>query len=469
VEKLQIRKPNDETYNPSTLHRFNPPSRLCRVVIIGGGFGGLYAAKALRHAPARVTLVDKRNFHLFQPLLYQVATGDLAAADIAYPLREIFKGDANFEIIAAEAVDMDPEHRRVVLRDGEIGYDTLIVATGSSHHYFGNAQWANQAPGLKTVEDALEMRRRIFLAFEAAEREPDPARQKAWMTFVIVGGGPTGVELAGSLGDLVQHTLKRNFRRIDPQDAEILLIEGFERILPPYPPELSAKAARTLRRLSIKLMTGTFVTEIHPEMVALRNRDRLQQIQARTVLWCAGVHASPLGKVLAEKTGAQLDRNGRINVQPDLSLPGYSDIFVVGDLANFIDQNKEPLPAIAPVAIQQGQYVGKLIQQRLRNRALPPFHYRDKGNLAVIGRNSAVANLKFLRFNGFLAWVCWAVVHISYLIGFRNKVMVLFQWGWYYVTRKRVARLITGGDPFPVLESAVSERSVEEERAHVES
>jgi len=440
------------------------------VVVVGGGFGGLYAAKALKHAPVRVTLVDKRNFHLFQPLLYQVATGGLAAGDIAYPLREIFKEERNFQIIAAEVVDIHPDHRKVVLSDGEVAYDTLIVAAGSSHHYFGHGEWAKQAPGLKTIEDALEMRRRIFLAFEAAEREPDPAKRQAWMTFVIVGGGPTGVELAGSLGELVQRTLKNNFRRIDPEKSEILLVEAFERVLPPYPPKLSAKAAEVLRGLRIKVMAGTLVTEIDSESVTLRTGDRIQRIPARNVLWCAGVQASPLGKILAQRTGAELDRSGRIIVQPDLSLPVYPEIFVIGDLANFSHHNDQPLPAIAPVAIQQGQYAGKLIRQRLRGRALPPFRYRDKGNLAVIGRHSAVANLKFLRFSGFLAWICWAFVHIRYLIGFSNKLMVLFQWGWYYLTRKRGARLITGEHPLPMLKSSLdSKRSVEEDRVHVYS
>jgi NADH dehydrogenase len=288
------------------------------------------------------------------------------------------------------------------------------------------------------------------------------------MTFVVVGGGPTGVELAGSLGDLVQRTLKRNFRRIDPEASEILLVEAFDRVLPPYPSELSAKAADTLRKLKVKVMPGTSVTEIYPGSVALRRGDQVQHIPARNVLWCAGVQASPLGKILSEKSGAELDSSGRIKVQPDLSLPGNGAIFVVGDLASFSHQGGKPLPAVAPVAIQQGHYVGRLIRERLQGRTLPPFRYRDKGNLAVIGRNSAVANLKFLRFNGFLAWICWAFVHIRYLIGFRNKLMVLFQWGWYYVTRKRAARLITGEYPFPILKtSGETKHSVGEDQIHV--
>ncbi len=424
---------------------------LPHVVIIGGGFGGLYAARMLGRAPVRVTLVDRRNFHLFQPLLYQVATGGLSPGDIASPLRAVLRRYRNIEVQLAEVVDIVPDERKVVLSDGELDYDTLIIATGVSHHYFGHEEWARVAPGLKTIEDALEIRRRIFLAFEAAEREPDPEIRRAWMTFVIVGGGPTGVELAGAIGELAHGTLKHDFRRIHPHEAQILLIEGAPRILPGYPESLSHKAARSLERLGVTVKTQTLVTKVEEHVVHVRAGEQELDIPARTVLWAAGVKASFMAEVLARRAGARLDRVGRIIVEPDLTLPNHPEIFVIGDLAHYAHQTGEPLPGVAPVAMQQGRYVARLIRRRLKGKSAPPFRYRDKGSLAVIGRNRAVAFFGRVRFSGFIAWLLWVFVHVRYLIEFDNKVLVMFQWAWYYLTRKRGARLITGKVPFPLV------------------
>jgi len=415
-----------------------------QVVIIGGGFGGLYTAKALRRAPVNVTLVDKRNFHLFQPLLYQVATGTLSPADISSPLRSILSRSQNTKVLMGEVIDIDPEARNVILHNEEITYDSLIIATGVSHHYFGNDHWETVAPGLKTVENALEMRRRIFVAFEAAEKETDPEKRRAWLTFIVVGGGPTGVELAGAIAELAYSTLKQDFRNINTADTQILLLEGLERILPPYAPELSTKAEAALQRLGVTVQTKTMVTQVAEDVVTTKQGARVVQIPARTILWAAGVKASLMGEVLAKRTGAQLDRAGRVVVEPDLTLPGHPNIFVVGDLANFSHQNGKPLPGVAPVAMQEGQYVATLLQQRLKGNNSPSFCYVDRGSLAVIGRNAAVVDLGFIKFSGLLAWLTWVFVHIYYLIEFDSKLVVLIQWGWNYFTRKRGARLITG-------------------------
>ncbi len=417
-----------------------------QVVIIGGGFGGLYAAKALRRAPVRVTLVDKRNFHLFQPLLYQVATGGVSPGDIAYPLRSVFARDAHFSVIMAEVSDIDVSQHTVILRDGSLTYDTLILATGASHQYFGHHEWAQTAPGLKTIEDALEIRRRIFLAFEMAEREPDPERRRALMTFVIIGGGPTGVELAGTLGELTHRTLKNHFRSIDPAEANIFLLEGGERILLAFPPDLSAKAAAALTHVGVTVRTCTLVTDMRDSTVTMRSGEAIESLQARTILWTAGVKASVMGEVLAKHTGVTLDRAGRVQVEPDLTIPGHPEILVIGDLAHFSHQDGKPLPGVAAVAIQQGRYVGEIISQRVQEKDLPPFRYHDKGNLAIIGRNAGVADFGRWHLHGFLAWILWLFVHIYYLIGFDNKLLVLFQWAWNYITRKRGAQLITGKD-----------------------
>jgi len=421
-----------------------PNTPLHHVVIIGGGFGGLYAAKALRGAPVRVTLVDRRNFHLFQPLLYQVATGGLSAGDISYPLRSIFQHAPHFSVIMAEVTDIDVAQRTILLRDGRLRYDTLIVAPGSTHQYFGHDDWATYAPALKTLEDALEIRRRIFMAFEAAEREPDPEKRRALMTFVIIGGGPTGGELAGTLGELAHGTLKDNFRVIDPAQAQILLLEGAERILATFPPDLSTKAVEDLTRLGVTVRTRTLVTDVRDSAVTTRSGDATETIQTSTILWTAGVKSSPLGEALATSADVALDRSGRVKVAPDLTIPGHPEIFVIGDLAHVTQQDGTPLPGLASVAIQEGRYVGKAIRQRLQGKTPLAFHYRNKGNLAIIGRHAGLADLGRWHLHGFVAWLAWLFVHIYYLIGFDNKLLVLLQWGWNYVTRKRGAQLITG-------------------------
>ncbi|MCB0214639.1 MAG: NAD(P)/FAD-dependent oxidoreductase [Anaerolineae bacterium] len=421
------------------------------VVIIGGGFGGLYTAKALKHENIKVTVIDKRNFHLFQPLLYQVATGGLSPGDIASPLRGILSAHKNTTVHKAEVIDIDAEAQEVILRDGQLHYDTLVVATGVSHHYFGNEHWAEFAPGLKTVEDALEMRRRIFLAFEAAERETDPDRRRAWMRFVIVGGGPTGVELAGALAELAHTTLKEDFRSINPAEVEILLLEGVDRVLPPYPVELSAKAQKSLEKLGVTVRTNTLVTDIQVDQVALRHGDEAEIIKTRTVLWAAGMKASPIGQILAERTGIELDRAGRVMVEPDLTVIDHPNIFVIGDLANFMHQDGKPLPGVAPVAMQEGSYVAETLKRRLRGKSSPAFQYFNKGNMAVIGRNAAVAESHGLKISGFPAWLAWVFIHIWYLVEFDNKLMVMFQWAINYFTRKRGSRLITGQNPFPLV------------------
>ncbi len=420
------------------------------VVIIGGGFGGLYAAKALGNAPVQVTLIDKRNFHLFQPLLYQVATGTLSPADISSPLRAVLSNNKNTKVLLGEVTDIDPEAQKVILRGEEVSYDTLIVATGVSHHYFGKDEWETVAPGLKTVENALEMRRRIFLAFEAAEKETDAEKRRAWLTFAIVGGGPTGVELAGAIAELAYSTLKKDFRNIDTAEARILLLEGMDRILPPYKPELSTKAAASLQKLGVTVLTNALVTNIENHVITLKQGEQIEQIPARTILWAAGVKASPMSKVLNQRTGVELDRVGRVVVEPNLSIAGHSNIFVIGDLAN-LSQDGKPLPGVAPVAMQEGEYVAKLIEQRFAGKPAPPFRYLDFGSLAVIGRNAAVVDLGYVRFTGLLAWLFWVFIHIYYLIEFDNKLVVMIQWGWNYFTRKRGARLITGNESMGIV------------------
>jgi NADH dehydrogenase len=427
-----------------------------RVVIIGGGFGGLYAAQHLKGTPVQVTLLDRRNFHLFQPLLYQVATGGLSPANIAAPLRGVLRRQKNAQVLLAEVVDIDVANRQVILSDGQVGYDTLVVATGARHHYFGHPEWEQLAPGLKTIEDATEIRRRVLLAFEAAEREPDPERRRTWLTFVVVGAGPTGVELAGTLGELARYTLRGDFRTIDTAQARVLLLEGTDRVLPPYPPDLSAKAADQLQRLGVTVQTGAVVTDVQPDAVTFRRGDQSERVATRTVLWGAGVQASPLGQALAAATGAALDRAGRVVVEPDLSLPGHPEIFVVGDLAHYKHQAGRPLPGVAPVAMQQGRYVANLIQRRLRGDTLPPFRYKDRGSLATIGRSAAVADLGWVRFSGFFAWTLWLFIHILYLIQFQNRLLVLVQWSWNYLLRNRAARLITGESLLPPRPEATS-------------
>jgi NADH dehydrogenase len=420
---------------------------LHRVVIVGGGFGGLYAARILGRAPVSVTVIDRRNFHLFQPLLYQVATGALSPGEIASPLRYILGKYRNTQVLLGEVVDLDPAARRVILRDGEAFYDSLIIATGSTHHYFGHDEWADLAPGLKTIENATAIRSRLLAAFEHAEREPDPALRHAWLNFVIVGGGPTGVELAGALAEIARDTLRHDFRHINPAEAQILLIEGEPRLLPVFPPDLSAKAERQLVDLGVRTRCSARVTNIDSEGVTMHTDDPSQDchIAAKTVLWAAGVRASRLGKVLADRAGATLDRAGRVVVQPDFSVAGHPEIFVIGDLALYTHSGAKPLPGVAPVAMQEGRYVARLIRDRAAGRATTkPFRYFNKGNLATIGRNKAVADFGFLHLSGFLAWFTWVFVHLMYLVEFENRLLVLTEWVYNYVTRNRGARLITG-------------------------
>lgn len=419
---------------------------LHQVVIVGGGFAGLYAAKSLGQAPVKVTLIDKRNFHLFQPLLYQVATGSVSPANISSPLRAILKRYANVQVLLDEVTGFNPNTQVIHTKDREIPYDSLVVATGVSHHYFGNDHWQQTAPGLKTVEDALEMRRRIFLAFEAAEKETDPLKRQAWLTFVIVGGGPTGVELAGAIAELAFATLKKDFRNIDTSETKILLLEGLDRILPPYPEDLSAKAEASLNKLGVTVKTRTLVTNIKDDLVTTKHGDEMETIPAKTILWAAGVKASKLGRVLAEATGAELDRVGRVIVEPDLSLPNYPNIYVIGDLAHYAHQTGNPLPGIAPVAIQEGEFLAKLLKAKVQGEPLPTFKYDDAGSLAVIGQNEAVVNLWGLKLSGPLAWLIWVFAHIYYLIEFDHKLVIMTQWAWSYFTRNRGARLITGED-----------------------
>jgi NADH dehydrogenase len=417
------------------------------VVIIGGGFGGLYAAVRLKRAPLRVTLVDRRNFHLFQPLLYQVATGALSPANIASPLRALLRKQKRASVLLGEVVDVDVEARRLIFRDSvpaDLHYDTLVVATGSEFNYFGHDDWRRIAPGLKTLEDAIAIRRQVLSAFEKAEVETDPARQKEHMTFVVVGGGPTGVEMAGALAEVARHTLRRDFRRINPADAVIILYEAQDHILGMFPPSLRRKALKSLKRLGVLVHTGVMVVDIKPEGVTIRRGNAIENAAAATVLWTAGVKASPLGATLAKALGQKTDRDGRLVVEPDLTLAGHPEIFVIGDLAHFGHQGGRPLAALAPVAMQEGRYVADVIRRRLSGRRAPgPFYYRDKGILATIGRSAAVADLGWLRMSGFVAWLTWLLVHILYLVQFQNRVLVLIQWAFSYFTRGRSARLIT--------------------------
>lgn len=417
-----------------------------RVIIVGGGFGGLKAAAALKDASIRVTLVDRRNFHLFQPLLYQVATGGLSPANIAAPLRAVLRKRRNLDVVLGEVMDIDVTRREVVLRDDRIAYDSLIVATGARHHYFGHQQWELLAPGLKTVEDATRIRRQILTAFERAERTDDPSEATRCLTFVVVGGGPTGVELAGAIGELAHRTLRNNFRHIDPGQAHILLVEGENRVLPMYPPELSEKAQRSLERLGVTVLCDARVTDISEQLVTIKrggNTGETEEIPSRTVLWAAGVRASKLGQAIARATGAELDHSGRVVVNRDCTIDGHPEIFVVGDLASHQDQDGKLLPGVAPVAIQQGRYVARVIRRRLRGKATGEFVYKDHGQMSTIGRASAVAQIGKLRLSGFVAWLAWLLVHLLQLVGFENRVLVFIQWAGNYLTRNRAARLIT--------------------------
>jgi NADH dehydrogenase len=412
-------------------------TKLPHVLILGGGFAGLYAAKDLRNAPVQVTVVDRRNHHLFQPMLYQVATAGLNPSDIASPIRSILRASKNTEVLLAEVSDVDVDARTVRFTDGATAsYDYLVVATGAHHSYFGHDEWEPLAPGLKSLEDALEIRRRVLLAFEHAERETDPVRRHAYLTFVIVGGGPTGVEMAGAVAEIRRYALRRDFRHIDPGEATVMLLEGGPRLLPSYPENLSAQAKQKLRRVGVEVRTETLVTDIRPGSVNAAG----WVIPTQTVIWAAGNTASPI----LQRLGAPLDRVGRAIVEPDCTIPGHPEVFVLGDAAAFNHQEGGTLPGICPVAIQMGEYTASVIEGDLAGRPRRAFSYWDKGQLAVIGRGQAVADIWKLHFGGFLAWLVWIFVHIFFLIGFRNRVLVLLQWGWSYFTYSRGARLITG-------------------------
>jgi NADH dehydrogenase len=416
-----------------------------RVVIVGAGFGGLNAAKALKRVDVDVTVIDKRNFHLFQPLLYQVATGALSPGEIAAPIRAVLRRNANTRVLLGEVTAIDVEARTVSMADGGVvPYDTLIVAAGSTDNYFGHPEWAELAPGLKSVENATEIRRRILMAFENAERAVDPEVRRAFLTFVVIGGGATGVEMAGAISEIARDTLKRDFRSIDSRDAEVLLVEGMARVLSTYPEDLSQKAEDQLHKLGVHTLTHTMVTEIDDLGVTVKAADgTVTRIVTRTAIWGAGVKASPLGRILSEQTGAELDKGGRVKVEKDCSLRGHPEILVIGDLANFTQDGKS-LPGVAPVGIQMGPYAAKLIASRLRDETFRPFRYWDKGSMATIGRAAAVAQIGKLHFGGLVAWLLWLFVHLMYLVGFQNRLVVMMQWVYAYFTMNRGARLITG-------------------------
>jgi NADH dehydrogenase len=419
-----------------------------RVVILGGGFGGLNAARALKGAPVKITLLDRRNFHLFQPLLYQVATGSLSPGEIAAPLRGVLSRQKNAQVLLGEAVDVDPRARRVLLRDGAaIEYDSLIVATGSQPSYYGNDAWRAWGPSLKTIEDATAIRHGVFSAFERAERAESAEEVRTLLTFVIVGAGATGLELAGALAEIARQTLKHDFRRIRPEEAKIILLEGGPRVLPAYPEDLSAKAERLVTRLGVQVLKNAQVTQIDAHGVGYRMGGETSRIAAKTVLWTGGVQATEFGRKLAERTGAETDNGGRIKVNADLTVPYFPQIYVIGDLALAHREDGRPLPGVAPVAMQQGTYVANAIRSRLGGALeAPAFLYRDKGDMAVIGRAAAVANIFGFHFSGLPAWLVWLFIHLMYIVEFQNRVLVFIQWGFEYLTFSRGARLITGAD-----------------------
>jgi NADH dehydrogenase len=417
------------------------PSETPRIVIIGAGFGGLEAARRLAKLPVRITVIDRKNHHTFQPLLYQVATAGISPAEIAAPVRWILRGRANVEVLMGEVVDFDLQRRVVKLSDLELPYDYLIVATGARHAYFGHEEWEPLAPGLKTIEDALEIRGRVFLAFELAERHAIAKEPQIPLNFVIVGGGPTGVELAGTLAEIARQALRKEFVSIDPKRTRIILLEGGDRILPAYAPDLSASAVRQLEKLGVEVRASALVTKITPGEVWVSD----ERIPAAVVLWAAGVAASPLGK----KLGAPIDRAGRVMVNGDLSLPQHPEVFVIGDLASLKDKHGDPLPGVAPVALQEGHAVAKTIAGDLRNAPRKDFHYVDKGSLATIGRAAAIAQFGKLHISGYFAWLAWLFIHVFFLIGFRNRLIVMIQWAWSYLTYERGARLITGDAILP--------------------
>jgi NADH:ubiquinone reductase (H+-translocating) len=428
-----------------------------RVVVIGGGFGGLQAATHLDREAVELTLIDRRNFHLFQPLTYQVATGALSPGEVCYPLRAIFKRRRNVKVLMAEVRGFDLDSREVLAEPVaggsgpvSVGYDTLIVAGGSRYSYFGHDEWEHVAPEVKSLESALAVRGRILTAFEAAETETDHERRRGWLTFAVVGAGPTGVEMAGQIAELARDTLRKDFRAIDPREGRVLLVEALDRVLTSFPPSLSRKAKRSLERLGVTPLLERTVVGIDDEAVTVEAPDGgTERIPARTVIWAAGVTGSVLAGRLSELTGAELDRAGRVTVEPDLTLPGHPEVFALGDMVVVRGEDGAPVeyPGVAPVAMQQGRYAAKVVRARLRGRSTGPFHYRDKGNLATIGRARAVADLHFMRLSGFLAWAAWLVVHLWYLIGFQNRLFVLIRWSFSFISRGRAARLITSQPP----------------------
>ncbi len=424
------------------------------VVIIGGGFGGLNAAQALKHALVRVTLIDRRNLHLFQPLLYQVATGGLSPGDIAAPLRAVLRRNPNLQIYMADVIGIDRVKKQVITDRITVNYDSLIVAAGSVNDYYGHDDWRPYAPGLKSIEEALDIRRRILSAFEIAELTGNENLRKELLTFVIVGGGPTGVELAGTVGEIAHYTIRKDYKTFDPQSARIILVEGMERVLPGFPEELSRACERMLKDLGVQVMTGALVTSIAGREVVLMKNNEVIKINTQCVLWAAGIKASPIGKMIAGDNDKILDHSGRVLVEPDLSVPEHAEVFVIGDLANYSHQGGQPLPGLAPVAMQQGSYVARLIVARLQNKSIKPFRYRDKGTLATIGRSRAVGIIWRFKVTGFIAWLLWLFVHIMYLVGFQNRLLVLIQWAWNYFTWARSARVITN-----VYEHAPSDQS----------
>jgi NADH:ubiquinone reductase (H+-translocating) len=415
-----------------------------KVVIIGGGFGGLSAAQGLRRADCDVTLIDRRNFHLFQPLLYQVATGGLSPANIAAPLRGVLRKQRNCKVLLGEVTGFDVPGKAVLLGNDRVPFDFLVVAAGAVNNYFGKPEWEANAPGLKSIEEATEIRTRVLSAFEAAERLGESKERDPWMTFVVVGGGATGVEMAGAVSELAHHTLRNDFRTLDPAKARIILVEGHDRILPPFHPNLSARGEKALRRMGVEVWTKAKVKDIQPDHVLVEKDGIQHRIDTRTVIWGAGVRASPLGKMIADATGATVDRGGRVVVQPDLSLAGHPNIFVIGDMAAATSSG-QPVPGVAQGAIQEGKFTAGVIKKRLAGRTdVGAFAYWDKGSMATIGRNAAVCEIGWLRLTGFPAWLAWLFVHIVYLISFTNRILVLFQWFYSYLTRNRSARLITG-------------------------
>ena len=420
-----------------------------KVIIVGGGFGGLCAAQALKSHAVDVTLIDRRNHHLFQPLLYHVATGSLSAGEIASPLRSVLSGQKNTRVLLGTVEDVDPMSKRVLLADGaSLPYDSLIVAAGSQSSYYGHDEWREWAPSLKSIEEATSVRHKILYAFEVAERISDPDQRRAWLTFVIVGAGPTGVELAGAIGEIARQTLKNDFRSIHPEEAQIILMDGAPRVLMPFPEDLAHKAERSLAKLGVRVKCGAMVKNIDRDGLDIEIEKRADRIAAKTVIWAGGVTASPLGKLLASRTKAETDRGGRVKVRPDLTVPGYPDIYVVGDLAAASDAKGNPLPGLAQVAMQGGTYAAKNIVRKVNGqRPLPPFKYFDKGTMAVIGRASAVANVFGVHVSGLLAWLTWAFIHLMYLVQFQSRVLVFVQWAIQDLTFNRGARLITGTAP----------------------